>query len=61
MTTHEINTCAVCHTRLVTIPHGTCERCKRELRVENRHEFYEAESWEWECRENERDRQEGRR
>ena len=43
--------CAECGRPALLIPHGICERCKQELRVENRGEYYEALSWEWEYRE----------
>jgi len=48
--------CAVCRENRVTIPHGTCDECKQELRVENRHEYFEALSWEYECAEERRRR-----
>ena len=44
-------TCVHCRKRPVLIIGGTCERCKQELRAENRLEYYEAEAWEWERRE----------
>lgn len=38
--------CVHCHKTRVLIAYGTCEQCKRELRVENRNEYFEALSWE---------------
>jgi hypothetical protein len=62
MTTHSLtqpgsgNLCQVCRKKPVAIPQGTCERCKQELRVENRLEYFEALSWEVEYEEGRRGR-----
>ena len=43
--------CEACRTAIVLIPGGTCERCKQELRCENKLEYFEALSWEQEYNE----------